>query len=133
MIAPAVAVPALNVTVPDVTPVRPAGVKVRVKAPAVPVIVNPLNVATPATAVAVALVRDPVPVAIVAVTTPTKLVTVLPPESTARITGCVPICEPLVAVVDGCTVIAPAVAVPTVSVKLFDTAAVSEVGVKVRV
>ena len=101
VIAPAVAVPADKVMVFDVTAVRPAGVKSRVKAPAVPVIVNPLNVATPAMAVAVAFVNDPVPVAIVAVTTPVKLVTVLPLASTALITGCVLIAEPLTAVVDG--------------------------------
>ena len=71
VIAQAVAVPADKVMVFDVTAVRPAGVKSRVKAPAVPVITRLVNVATPADAATVVVpLNDPVPVAIDATTLP---------------------------------------------------------------
>ena len=89
-------------TLLDVTAVNAAGVKVSVKAPAVPVMTKLVKVATPATAAMVVVpLSVPLPVAIEATTFPVKLVTVLPDASTILMTGWVANADPLVAVVDG--------------------------------
>ena len=100
---------------PEVTAVSPAGVKVNVKLPAVPVITRSVKVATPLTAATVVVPeRTPVPVAMLATTLTVELVTVLPPPSTMRITGCVPSAAPLAAPT-GWVVIAAAVGAPVMS------------------
>lgn len=83
------------------TEVTDGKLKVRVKDPAVPLMVKPLKVATPLLRVAVAPVRVPVPEVIVAVTVPVAVVTVLSEPSTTRTTGCVVSATPLVAVLGG--------------------------------
>ena len=80
------------------TDVKEVGVKVKVKAPAVPVTTRLVKVATPATAATVVVpLRVPVPVAIDATTGTVELVTVLPLVSTMRIIGWVPSVDPLAA------------------------------------
>ena len=77
-------------------------VNVRVKAPTVPVIVNPLNVATPVVVltVAVLFVNDPVPDEIDAVTKPVFFV-IVPFAELFRVTiGWVVSATPFVAVVE---------------------------------
>ena len=103
--AKALAAPALRVIVFEVAAVS-AGeeVNVRVNGPAVPVNFNPLNVATPLTAVAVSVVASvpPVPEAIATLTTVVvSVVTVLPPESMMRTTGCWVKALPLTALAEG--------------------------------
>ena len=90
--AKALATPALRVIVVEVAAVSNGEeVNVRVKGPAVPVNFNPLNVATPLTAVAVSVVAKvpPAPEAIATVTVVVEsVITVLPFASTMRTTGC---------------------------------------------
>ena len=101
----------------EVTGVSPIGVKVSVKAPAVPVMTKLVKVATPATAATVVVpLSVPLPLAIDATTFCVKLVTVCALEFITRTTGCVPSADPLVAVVDGWVVIALADADKVVSV-----------------
>ena len=76
--------------------------------------------------------RVPVPEAIEATTLIVDDVTVFPEASVILITGWVVSAIPLTAPV-GWVVIAACVAAPTLSAKLLEVAAVSEVGVKVRV
>jgi hypothetical protein len=86
------------VRVLEVTAVRDAGVKVRVKFPAVPVITRLVNVAIPDEAVTVVVPESvPVPEAIDATTATVELVTVLPLASTIRITDWVARVDPLAA------------------------------------
>ena len=92
------AAPAVIVRLLDVTGVNEVGVKVKVKAPAVPVITRLVKVAIPATAATVLVpLRVPEPEAIDATTLTVELVTVLPLPSTMRITGWVPSVDPLAA------------------------------------
>ena len=79
---------AVMVRLLEVTGVKDVGVKVRVKGPAVPVITKLVNVATPDDAATVVVpLSVPVPDAIDATTFTVEEVTVLPPESTIRMTG----------------------------------------------
>ena len=72
----------------DVTAVNEVGVKVKVKAPGVPVMTRFVNVATPATASTVVVpLSVPVPDVMDATTFTVELVTVLPAELTIRMTG----------------------------------------------
>ena len=88
MIAEAVAAPAVNANEFEVTAVKAAGVKVKVKFPAVPVITKLVKVATPPTAATeVVPVNDPVPEVIEATTFTVEEVTVFPLASTIRTTG----------------------------------------------
>jgi hypothetical protein len=92
-----------------------------------------VKVATPLTAATVVVpLRVPVPEAIDATTLTVDDVTVFPDESVMRITGWVVSATPLSAP-DGWVVIAACVAAPTPRAKLLEVAAVSDVGVKVRV
>jgi len=92
------AAPAVIVRLLDVAGVNEVGVKVKVKAPAVPVITRLVKVAIPATAATVLVpLRVPEPEAIDATTLTVELVTVLPLPSTMRITGWVPSVDPLAA------------------------------------
>jgi len=111
------AAPAVMASELEVTALRDAGVKVRVKLPAVPVITRLVNVAIPDDAVTVVVPESvPVPEAIDATTLTVEEVTVLPLASTIRITGWVASWDPLAAPV-GCVVIAAAVsAAATVNV-----------------
>ena len=96
----------------EVTAVRDAGVKVRVKFPAVPVITRLVNVATPATAATVVVPESvPLPDAIDATTLPVNDVMVLSPESVTLTTGWVVKADPLTAPA-GWVVIAAALAAP---------------------
>ena len=96
----------------DVTGVNPVGVKVKVKAPAVPVITRLVNVAMPEAAATLVVPESvPVPGAIDTTTLTVELVTVLPLASMMRITGWVASVDPLAAPV-GCLVIADADAEP---------------------
>ena len=92
VIASAVADPAERAMVPELTEVKTGEeVKAKVKLPAVPVSLRPEKVATPLAAVAVKVVAKvaPVPVLMATVTTVVEsVVTVLPPLSTMRTTGC---------------------------------------------
>jgi hypothetical protein len=118
VIATLVAAPAASAKLLEVTAVRDAGVKVRVKFPAVPVITRLVNVATPATAVAVVVPESvPVPEAIDATTLPVNDVTVLSPESVTLTTGWVVKADPLTAPA-GWVVIIALVADPTWKVKV---------------
>ena len=103
--AKALAAPVLRVIVFEVAAVSTGEeVKVRVKAPAVPVNFNPLNVATPLTAVAVSVVAStpPVPEAIATVTTVVvSVVTILPEASRICTTGCWVKALPLTALAEG--------------------------------
>ena len=120
----------------EVTALRDAGVKVRVKLPAVPVMTRLVNVAIPDDAVTVVVPESvPVPEAIDATTLTVEEVTVLPLASTIRITGWVASWDPLAAPV-GCVVIAAALAAPVavvivgvVPVKLELSVAVTVVAV----
>ena len=72
----------------DVALVRPVDDAVRVNEPAVPVIVQPANVARPLVVVGVLQpVREPVPEAMARLTEAAELVTVLPEESLTVTTG----------------------------------------------
>jgi hypothetical protein len=118
VIATLVAAPAASAKLLEVTAVRDAGVKVRVKFPAVPVITRLVNVATPATAVAVVVPESvPVPEAIDATTLLVNDVTVLSPESVTLTTGWVVKADPLTAPA-GWVVIIALVADPTWKVKV---------------
>jgi hypothetical protein len=118
VIATLVAAPAASAKLLEVAAVRDAGVKVSMKFPAVPVIRRLVNVATPATAVAVVVPESvPVPEAIDATTLPVNDVTVLSPESVTRTTGWVVKADPLTAP-DGWVVIIALVAAPTWKVKV---------------
>jgi hypothetical protein len=80
--------PAVIVRLSDVAAVKEVGVKVKVKAPAVPVTTRLVNVAIPDdAAIVVVPLSVPVPDAMDATTFTVEVVTVLPPESTIRITG----------------------------------------------
>ena len=88
MIADADAAPVVNANALEVIAVKPAGVKVNVKFPAVPVITKLVKVATPPTAATVVVpVKVPLPVATVATTFTVEEVTVFPLASTIRTTG----------------------------------------------
>ena len=79
----------------EVTAVNEVGVKVKVKLPAVPVIIKLLKLATPLTAETVGVPEStPVPEAIEATTLSVEEVTVLPLASTMRTTGEVERTEP---------------------------------------
>jgi uncharacterized membrane protein YfbV (UPF0208 family) len=92
-----------------------------------------VNVATPLTAAIVVVpLSVPVPDAIDATTLTVELVTVFPPASVILITGWVVKTDPSTAP-DGCVVIIALEAAPTLSAKLLEVAAVSDVGVKVNV
>jgi hypothetical protein len=113
VIATLVAAPTASAKLLEVTAVRDAGVKVRVKFPAVPVITRLVNVATPATAATVVVPESvPLPEAIDATTLPVNDVTVLSPESVTLTTGCVVKADPLTAPA-GWVVIIDLVADPT--------------------
>ena len=103
--AKALAAPALRVIAVEVSVVSAGDeVNLRVKEPGVPVNFNPLNVATPLTAVAVSVVASvpPVPVAIATLTTVVvSVITVLPDPSTMRTTGCWVKELPLTALAEG--------------------------------
>jgi len=89
--------------------------------------------ATPATAATVVVpLNVPVPEAIDATTLTVEEVTVLPDESVMLTTGWVVRATPLTAPA-GCVVIIAFVAAPAARAKLLEVAAVSDVGVKVRV
>ena len=79
-------------------------VKAKVKAPMVPVIFNPLKVATPLEAVAVRVPPrappEPLPIAALRMVVE-SVITVLPEASTMRTTGCWPKAVPLTAVLEG--------------------------------
>ena len=110
----------------EVTGVNEVGVKVRVKAPAVPVITRLVKVATPETAATVVVPESvPLPEAIDATTLTLELVTVLPLASTMRITGWVARVDPLAAPV-GCVVIADADAEPVAVELQFATVVLSQ-------
>ena len=80
--------PAVIVRLFDVTEVKEVGVKVKVKAPTVPVRTRLVNIAIPDDAVTVVVpLSVPVPEEIEATTLTVEVVTVLPPESIIRITG----------------------------------------------
>jgi hypothetical protein len=80
--------PAVIVRLLDVAAVKEVGVKVKVKAPAVPVTTRLVNVAIPDdAAIVVVPLSVPVPDAMEATTFTVEVVTVLPPGSTIRITG----------------------------------------------
>ena len=89
MTAEAVAAPNVKVNDDEVTAVNEVGVNVNVNAPAVPVSLKFVNVATPATAATVVVPESvpPVPDPIEATTLTVELVTVLPLASTILITG----------------------------------------------
>ena len=101
------AAPALTVIVPDVAPVSDVALKLRVRAPIVPVIARFVKVATPlAFVVAVSVPPSvPPPVAMAAVTTVPLWLTALPDASWSWITGCCAKATPLCAVVEGWVVI----------------------------
>ena len=103
--AKALAAPALRVIVFEVAAVSTGEeVNVRVKEPGVPVNFNPLNVATPLTAVAVSMVANvpPVPEAIATLTTVVvSVVMVLPEASRICTTGCWVKTLPLTALAEG--------------------------------
>jgi hypothetical protein len=133
VIADAVAAPKVSANEPDVIAVSDVGVNVKVKFPAVPVITRFVKVATPLDAATVVVPESvPVPDAIVATTFTDEFVTVFPPESTMRTTGCCVNATPLTAPL-GWVVIADAVAAPKVSANEPDVIAVNEVGVNVKV
>ena len=89
MIANAVAAPNVNVNDADVIAVNDVGVNVNVLAPTVPVNLKSVNVATPEEAATVVVPDNvPPPEATVTTTFTDEFVTVFPPESTIRITGC---------------------------------------------
>ena len=80
--------PAVIVRALEVTAVNDAGVKVKVKFPAVPVITRLVKVATPLTAATVVVpLSVPVPEAMLATTLTVDPVTVLPLASMMRMTG----------------------------------------------
>ena len=92
-----------------------------------------VNVATPATAVAVVVPESvPLPEAFETVTTAVDVVMVLPPESVTLTTGWVVKADPLTAPA-GWVVIAAALAAPAVTLSELEVMGVNEVGVKVRV
>ena len=120
------AAPAVIVSELEVTAVKAVGVKVKVKAPAVPVITRLVNVAIPEAAATVVVPESvPVPEAIDATTLTLELVTVLPLASTMRITGWVARVDPLAAPV-GCVVIADADAEPVAVELQFATVVLSQ-------
>ena len=128
VIADADAAPAVMLSELEVTAVKAVGVKVKVKAPAVPVITRLVNVAIPEAAATVVVPESvPVPDAIDATTLALEPVTVLPLASMMRITGWIASVDPLAAPV-GCVVIADADAVPA-SVVIVEVVPVS-VGVE---
>ena len=80
--------PAVTVSAFEVAAVKPLGVNLKVKAPAVPVITKLVKVATPATAAIVVVpLSVPVPDAIAATTFEVKPVIAFPLPSTTRTTG----------------------------------------------
>ena len=117
----------------EVAAISEVGVKVTVKLPAVPESARSVNVATPLTAATVVVpLRVPVPDAIDATTLTVEVVTVFPDKSVMRTTGWVVKAVPAAAP-DGWVVIIALEAVPKLSAKLLEVAAVSDVGVKARV
>jgi len=133
VIATLVAAPAASAKLLEVTAVRDAGVKVRVKFPAVPVITRLVNVATPATAVAVVVPESvPLPEAFETVTTAVDVVTVFPPESVTLTTGWVVKADPLTAPA-GWVVIIALVAAPGLTVKVNVCVALPDAFVAVTV
>src|SRR5882724_9955454 len=130
-----VAAPAMMVIVPDVTPVRPAALKLKVRSPAVPVMVRFVKLATPLPFVAAVRVppRVPPPVAIAAVSVTPLWLTGLPLASRTWITGCWANATPLWAVLDGSVVSVSWLAAPAVIVTVVEVAFVSPVAVKLKV
>jgi hypothetical protein len=128
------AVPTLSAKLLEVAAVKDVGVKARVKFPGVPERTRLVKVATPLTAatVVVPLRVPPVPDAIDATKLTVDDVTVFPEASVTLITGCIVNGTPLTAP-DGWVVIIALEAVPKLSAKLLEVAAVSDVGVKARV
>jgi uncharacterized membrane protein YfbV (UPF0208 family) len=113
--------------------VSDVGVKLRVKFPGVPERTRSVKVATPLTAATVVVpFKVPDPEAIDATTLTVEVVTVFPEASVTLITGWVVRTTPLTAP-DGWVVIIALEAVPKLSAKLLEVAAVSDVGVKARV
>jgi hypothetical protein len=83
-----IAAPALSVSELDVAAISDVGVKIRVNAPAVPVITRFVKVATPLTAATVVVpVRVPVPDAIDATILLLEVVIVFSDESVILMTG----------------------------------------------
>jgi hypothetical protein len=133
VIAACVAAPKLRTKLLEVAAVSDVGVKLRVKFPALPERTRSVKVAIPLTAATVVVpLKVPVPEAIDATTLTVEAVTVFPDESVIRTTGWVVSATPLTAP-DGWVVIAACVAAPTPRAKLLEVAAVSDVGVKLRV
>jgi hypothetical protein len=125
--------PTLSAKLLEVAAVSNVGVKLRVKFPGVPERTRLVKVATPLTAATVVVpLKVPVPEAIEATTLTVEVVAVFPGASVTRTTGWVISATPLTAP-DGWVVIAACVAAPALSAKLLEVAAVSDVGVKVRV
>src|SRR5439155_1117671 len=118
-----VPVPAVIVTVAELTPVSPVAEKLRVRSPAVPAIARLVKVATPVPVVVALRVPPsvPAPVAIVAVTVTPAWLTSLPPRRPCELTGCCAKATPLCAVLDGWVVIVSCVAAPAVAVALKAT------------
>ena len=111
----------------DVALVRPVDDAVRVNEPAVPVIVQPANVARPLVVVGVLQpVRVPVPEAMARATEAVELVTVLPEESSTVTTGWV-VNAVLFTAPKGWVVTMSFVAAPKVRVMAFELAPVREV------
>ena len=120
------AAPAVMLSELEVTAVKAVGVKVKVKAPAVPVITRLVNVAIPEAAATVVVPESvPVPDAIDATTLALEPVTVLPLASMMRITGWIASVDPLAAPV-GCVVIADADAEPVAVELQFATVVLSQ-------
>src|SRR5205823_1863300 len=130
-----VAVPAVSVTVAELTLVSPVAEKLRVRSPAVPVIerlgkgVNPSPVLV---ADSVPPMRPP-PVGSAAVTYTLSYRTGLPLDSRSFPTRRSSDRTPLCAVADGCVVTVNWVAVPAVSVTVAELTLVSPVAEKLRV
>jgi hypothetical protein len=133
VIAACVAAPTPRAKLLEVAAVSDVGVKLRVKLPALPERTRSVKVAIPLTAATVVVpLRVPVPEAIDATTLTVDDVAKFPDASVILITGWVESATPLTAP-DGWVVIAACVAAPTPRAKLLEVAAVSDVGVKLRV
>src|SRR5216684_378586 len=101
-----VAVPAVTVTVFELTAVSVPAVKLSVRGPTVPVIVSPLNAATPLAFVRTAVVGEsvPPPAAIAGVTETPAWATLFPAPSCSCTTGCCGNAIAFCTLLDGCVV-----------------------------
>ena len=123
MIATLEAGPAVIVRLLDVVEVKESGVNLNVKAPAVPVTTRSVNVAMPFDAATVVVpLSVPVPDAMDATILTVEVVTVLPPESTIRITGWVLSSEPLPAPAGWVVIAAAVAAAVTANVRITSVA-----------